>query len=416
MSENQVRFPYFLIFCVWLRYAIMSNQSKSHRHYYFPWREGNRFDILVDGHSFLSEMLDAIQGADKTVLLEMYLIESGSVVDRFIVALQQAAAKGVQIYLLFDDYGAIGLKRRDRRRLQHNNIHIVYYNKLRSYNTLYNLIRVFLLKKKHDLYRNHRKLLLVDGEVAFVGGTGLVDEFDPPRNPDRRWRETMVRIKGPVVADWQQLFTETWNKNTEQPLNLPAAKQAVLPEMQRGRVTMNDIERYSEVTHSLVRHISRARHRVWFATAYFVPTWRIRRSLKHAAKSGVDVRLLLPGPITDHPAVRHISHRLYGKLLKNGIRIFEYQPRFFHAKCVLCDHWVAIGSSNFDRWNLRWNLEANQEIQDELLAKDVAVIFTEDFAHSVEYTYEKWYQTSWYKRFLQWFWKKVEIFSQKIGR
>ena len=394
----------------------MSNQSRSSRHFYFPWREGNRFDILVDGVSFLAEMLDAIHSADKNILLEMYLIESGSVVDRFIVALQQAAAKGVQIYLLLDDYGAIGLKRRDRRRLQHNNIHIVYYNKLRSYSTLYNLVRVFLFKKKHDLYRNHRKLLLVDGETAFVGGTGLVDEFDPPRRPDRRWRETMVRIKGPVVADWQQLFTETWNKNTAQLLNLPAADQAVQPEMQRGRVTMNDIERYSEVTLSLVRQIYRARHRVWFATAYFVPTWRIRRSLKHAAKSGVDVRLLLPGPITDHPAVRHISHRLYGRLLKNGIRIFEYQPRFFHAKCVLCDDWVAIGSSNFDRWNLRWNLEANQEIQNEILAKEAAEMFIEDFAHSVEYTYEKWYQASWYKRFLQWFWKKVEILSQKIGR
>ena len=394
----------------------MSNQSRSSRHFYFPWREGNHFDILVDGASFLSEMLDAIHSADKTILLEMYLIETGSVVDRFIAALQQAAAKGVQIYLLLDDYGAIGLKRRDRRRLQHNNIHIVYYNKLRSYNTLYNLVRVFLFKKKHELYRNHRKLLLVDGETAFVGGTGLVDEFDPPRHPDRRWRETMVRIKGPVVADWQQLFIETWNKNTEQSLDLPAAKQTVQPEMQRGRVTTNDIERYSEVMHSLVRQIYRARHRVWFATAYFVPTWRIRRSLKHAAKSGVDVRLLLPGPITDHPAVRHISHRLYGRLLKNGIRIFEYQPRFFHAKCVLCDHWVAIGSSNFDRWNLRWNLEANQEIQDEVLAREVAEMFTEDFAHSVEYSYEQWYQASCYKRFLQWFWKKVEILSQKIGR
>jgi phosphatidylserine/phosphatidylglycerophosphate/cardiolipin synthase-like enzyme len=394
----------------------MNNPTKVSRHFYFPWREGNRFDILVDGSSFLPEMLDTIKAAQQHILLEMYLIESGSVVDRFIIMLQQAAQRGVQVHLLLDDYGAIGLKRHDRRRLEHKNIHTVYYNKLQSYNTLYNLVRVFLLKKKHDLYRNHRKLLLVDGEVAFVGGTGLVDAFDPPRHPEQRWRETMVRIRGPVVADWQQLFKETWNKNTEQPLALPPASPTLQAEAQPGRVTVNDIERYSEVTLSLIQHIYRTRRRVWFATAYFVPTWRIRRSLKHAAKSGVDVRLLLPGPITDHPAVRHISHRLYGRLLKNGIRIFEYQPRFFHAKCVLCDDWVAIGSSNFDRWNLRWNLEANQEIVDEVLAKQVEAVFVADFANSVEYTYEKWYRTSWYKRCLQWFWKKVEIFSQKIGR
>jgi phosphatidylserine/phosphatidylglycerophosphate/cardiolipin synthase-like enzyme len=287
---------------------------------------------------------------------------------------------------------------------------------LHTHNTFLNLIRVFLLKKKHDLYRNHRKLLLVDGELAFVGGTGLVDEFDLPHHPERSWRETMVRIQGPVVSDWQQLFIATWNKNTKQALILPAAVASAQPDAKRGRVTVNDIERYSEVMYSLVYHVYRARHRVWFATAYFVPTWRIRRSLKRAAKSGLDVRLLLPGPITDHPAVRYVSHRLYGRLLKNGIRIFEYQPRFFHAKSVLCDDWVAIGSSNFDRWNLRWNLEANQEIQDAVLAKQVAAMFENDFSNSVEYTYEQWYQTSWYKRLLQWFWKKVEIFSQKIGR
>ena len=164
------------------------------------------------------------------------------------------------------------------------------------------------------------------------------------------------------------------------------------------------------------RHITHARHRVWFATAYFVPRWRIRRALKRAAKSGIDVRLLLPGPITDHPAVRYISHRLYGRLMKNGVRIFEYQPRFFHAKSVLCDDWVAIGSSNFDRWNLRWNLEANQEIIDEVVARQAKEMFEQDFSNSVEYSYEQWYRRSWFKRLLQWFWKQVEILSQKIGR
>ena len=155
---------------------------------------------------------------------------------------------------------------------------------------------------------------------------------------------------------------------------------------------------------------------MWFATAYFVPRWRIRRALKRAAKSGIDVRLLLPGPITDHPAVRYISHRLYGQLMKNGVRIFEYQPRFFHAKSVLCDDWVAIGSSNFDRWNLRWNLEANQEINDEVLARQVKEMFEQDFSNSLEFSYEQWRQRKWFKRLQQWLWKQVEIFSQKIGR
>lgn len=394
----------------------MKALSKTSRRFHFPWREGNRFDILVDGSNFLPRMLDAINSACETILLEMYLIESGSVVDRFITALLDAAERDVQAYLLLDDYGAIGLKQRERERLVHKNIHIAYYNRLRSHSTLYNLYRIFLLRQEHSLYRNHRKLLLIDGQTAFVGGTGLVDEFDPPGHPEMQWRETMVSIQGPVVADWQQLFTTSWNKSTQQTLSLPQPQPVEHTEAQRGRITVNDIERYSEVLLSLTRHIAHARVRVWLATAYFVPRWRIRRALKRAAKSGVDVRLLLPGPITDHPGVRYISHRLYGRLMKNGVRIFEYQPRFMHAKSVLCDDWVAIGSSNFDRWNLRWNLEANQEIKDEVLAAQVKEMFEHDFSNSVEYSYEQWYRRSWFKRLLQWFWKQVEILSQKIGR
>jgi len=394
----------------------MSGLSNKSPRFHFPWREGNRFDILADGSNFLPRMLDAINSARQTVLLEMYLIESGTVVDRFIAALVNAAERGVQAYLLLDDYGAIGLRQSDRDRLIHKNISIVYYNKLHSHSTLYNLYRIFLLHKEHSLYRNHRKLLLVDGKTAFVGGTGLVDEFDPPGHPEMQWRETMVRIQGPVVADWQQLFTSSWNKSTAQTLNLPAVAPVEHADAQRGRITVNDIEPFSEVLLSLTWQISHARQRVWFATAYFVPGWRIRRKLKRAAKSGVDVRLLLPGSITDHPGVRYISHRLYGRLMRNGVRIFEYQPRFFHAKSVLCDDWVTIGSSNFDRWNLRWNLEANQEMKDETLAVQVKEMFEQDFASSVEYAYEQWRQTSLYKRMLQWFWKKVELLSQRIGR
>ena len=394
----------------------MNGLSNTSRRFHFPWREGNRFEILVDGSNFLPSMLDAIHSARETILLEMYLIESGAVVDRFIAALLDAAERNVQAYLLLDDYGAIGLKQRDRERLEHRNIHIAYYNRLHSHSTLQNLYRIFLLRQEHVLYRNHRKLLLLDGQTAYVGGTGLVDEFDPPGHPEMQWRETMIRIQGPVVADWQQLFTTTWNQSSAQALSLPDAIPVEHADAQRGRITVNDIERYSEVMLSLTRHITHARHRVWFATAYFLPRWRIRRALKRAAKSGVDVRLLLPGPITDHPAVRYISHRLYGRLMKNGVRIFEYQPRFFHAKSVLCDDWVAIGSSNFDRWNLRWNLEANQEIIDEVVARQAKEMFEQDFSNSVEYSYEQWYRRSWFKRLLQWFWKQVEILSQKIGR
>jgi len=386
----------------------------SHQRYKFPWRQGNHFECLVDSTAFFPRMLDAIDLARQYILLEMYLVASGAVAGRFINALLQAAERGVRIYLLLDDYGARQLGPRDREQLAHRNIQIVYYNPLPSYITLYNLYRIVWQRITHSLYRNHRKLLLIDGTVAFAGGAGITDEVDAPRNPAMRWRETMIEINGPVLGDWQQLFTESWNKYAEPALTLPMVTPATFSNGQTGRVAVNEARRMTGIQRSLLSHLKTAKHRIWFATAYFIPSWSIRRKLRRAARAGVDVRLLLPGPITDHPGARYASHRYYGKLLKNGVRIYEYTPRFFHAKTVLCDEWVTIGSCNFDRWNLRWNLEANQEIDDPNMAATIAARFLNDFTHSLEYTASEWEQRGWRLRLLGWFWRHVERLSLKI--
>lgn len=383
---------------------------------HFTWRQGNRFELLVDAARFLPQMISAIETAQHYLLLEMYLIESGSVANRVIKALRQAADHGVKAYLLFDDYGAIGLKQADRDKLLHQNIYITYYNALHSHSTIYNLYRIFLRHSAHGLHRDHRKLLLVDGNVAFVGGTGLTDEFDPPQQSAKQWRETMVVIRGPVLQDWQQLFLQNWTDSAGREIEVPRASSVEFPHGQLGRVTVNQARHRSEILQSFKKQIHSAKKRVWFATAYLVPPRRLRKMLKRAARRGLDVRLLVPGPVTDHPGVRFASHRYYGRLLRNGVRIFEYQPRFFHAKTVLCDGWVAIGSSNFDHWNLRWNLEAAQEIIDEGFAAKVAMMFNADFANSAEINYRDWMQRNWLMRLRPWFWRLVERFSHTIGR
>lgn len=385
-----------------------------HRSYRFPWRPGNHFECLVDSTVFFPRMLDAIGSAQQYILLEMYLVASGRVADRFIHALLSAAERGIQVYLLLDDFGSHQLNKHDREQLAQPNIHIVFYNPLTSHSTLYNLYRIFWQHIHHSLYRNHRKLLLVDGQIAYAGGTGITDEVDSPQAPEKRWRETMVEISGPVLEDWQQLFTESWNKYAEKVLELPATTSHLIEPGQAGRVTVNEARRRMGIQRTLLKHLMGARQRVWFATAYFIPSWSIRRKLKHAARNGVDVRLLLPGPITDHPGARYASRRYYGRLLKSGIRIYEYTPRFFHAKTVLCDDWVSIGSCNYDRWNLQWNLEANQGIDDVNMATTIAAMFTDDFANSQEYSVEEWEQRNGWQRVLEWFWRRVELLTMSI--
>jgi phosphatidylserine/phosphatidylglycerophosphate/cardiolipin synthase-like enzyme len=372
--------------------------------YRFPWREGNRAALLIDGPQFLPAMYAAVARARRYILLELYLFESGNVADRFIEAFADAARRGVEVNLLLDDFGARALRRADRERLLRAGVTLVLYNPLR-YGRLF-----------ANLARDHRKLLLVDGEVAFVGGAGLTDEFDPPAQPERRWRETIVRIEGPVLADWQRLFADVWNRQDAKTLALPDPPPSTLADGMRGRVTVARGPGSQEIQRDAIKRIRAAGRRVWIMTAYFVPSWRFKRALKHAAARGVDVRLLLPGPISDHPGVRHAGRRFYARLLAAGVRIFEYQPRFLHAKAILCDDWASIGSSNLDRWALRWNLEANQEIEDPRFAAQVQAMFTADFREAIECQYAHWLSRPWLARARERFWGRVDLFLHRLGR
>jgi phosphatidylserine/phosphatidylglycerophosphate/cardiolipin synthase-like enzyme len=369
----------------------------------FPWRDGNRFELLIDGRRFFPRMLEAIAAAQRHVLLEMYLVESGAVTTRFIDALVAAARRGVGVKLLLDDYGVRALRRDDRRRLRDGGVELAFYNPLQGTKLLGNI------------FRDHRKLLLVDDRVAFVGGAGITDEFDPPADPATVWRETMVEIRGPVLADWQALFLEVWNRHAREPATLLlSSPQPAGPS--RGRVTFTRGLLAQEIKHSLFARLRAAHARVWLATAYFFPPWKVRRLLRAAARRGADVRLLLPGPVTDHPAARHAGRHLYHGLLRHGVRIFEYQPRFMHQKVVLCDHWATIGSTNLDRWNLRWNLEANQEIADPAFAHAVQAMLEDDFRDAVEYRFEEWQRRPWYARAAEYAWGVVAMWAERLSR
>ncbi len=369
----------------------------------FPWREGNRVTLLIDGGQFFPAMLAAVAQSRNTVLMEMYLLESGRVMDRFIEAFIGAAERGVRVSLLLDAFGCRGLSKTDRERLVHPNIVTVYYNPL-SYGEF-----------RRNLFRDHRKLLVIDGEVAFIGGAGLTDSFDI-LNGRASWRETMLQIQGACVHDWVQLFARTWRQVSSVPISLPACVMQQFEDGIPGRVACSRGHHMQEIKRSLIKRVRSAEREIWIATAYFVPSIKIRRALGRAAQRGVDVRLLLPGEFTDHPAVRHAGRRFYYSLLRAGVRVFEYQPRFTHAKVMICDAWVSIGSSNIDRWNLRWNLEANQELEDQAFAHRVREMFETDFAQCVEHTLENWRCRPWHRRLLEWFWGRIDVLLDRFSR
>lgn len=349
----------------------------------FPWRYGNRFRLLIDGTQFLESMVQAIEAAEQSVLLEMYLVESGAVADRFIVALVEAARRGARVTALLDAFGSLGLRHKDRRRLTGAGVEMRFHNTLGW------------SKRLGNFKRNHRKLLLVDGRVAFVGGMGLTDDFDGRATGRAAWRETVVEIEGPVVSDWTSLFLRTWSRRG--PCDVPASPAATALERDggaAGRVASSEGWHRAELAASVVGRIETARRRIWITSPYFITSHRFRKALRRAVRRGVDVRLLGSGPLTDHPAVRHAARRFFAKFLRNGVRIFEYQPRVLHAKMVMCDDWVSIGSSNLDRWGFKWNLEANQEIEHRPFANRAAAVFEDDCRESLELDRKEWFRRS----------------------
>jgi cardiolipin synthase len=378
----------------------MASQALPKSSALYPWRDDTRCKLLVDPDAFLPAMLEPIRMARHYILLEMYLVESGKVTTQLIDALLEAADRNITIRIIFDDFGTRQLNSADRAKLTHPAIEIVYYHP-------FSLIRLHL-----NLIRDHRKLLVVDGLAGFTGGVGFSDGI-PTINGDRSaWHDIVVRFKGEVVGDWQNLFTRQWQHITHIELALPTSRSEAGGSC-HTRLVSSQPARLNPIYGHLRQRAALAKQRLWIATAYFLPSWRLRRVIRQAAERGVDVRLLLPGPITDNPAVRYASQRFYLGLLKAGIRIYEYQPTFMHAKSTLIDDWASVGSSNFDRWSMARNLEANLEISDQEFAIQLEQMFQRDFLNSTEITLDAWKKRPTGQRWREKIWGAIESWLDK---
>ena len=365
---------------------VMAMHSPIAAKYQFPIRGGNQFKLLVDGDVFFQAMLAAIDTAQTFILLEQYLVSSGKITDRFISQLCRAAQRDVAVYVLLDGFGSSGLTLADQMRLTDNGVSVCLYNPVR--------FKHFF----HNLFRNHRKSLIIDGHSAYIGGAGLADDFSNEVVGPLAWHDVMLEIQGKVVQDWCELFSRAWDRHAASPINLPSAAMPAITGQQRGRALSSGPLIRQEINRALIKHLRRSRQRVWITSPYFVAPRKIRRLLHQLARRGLDVRLLLPGRFSDHPWISFAARRHYMRLLRNGVRIFEYQPRFIHAKIELCDDWVSIGSSNLDRWNLFWNLDANQAVYNADFARQVEALFCRDFAESEEISLQNWQRRPWLTR------------------
>jgi cardiolipin synthase len=351
--------------------------------------EGNRVEVLKNGVRFFPAMLSAIRAAKKTINCEFYIYWDGKIGRMFAEALAERSRAGVKINVILDAVGSAQMSGDLTEFLERNGVSVEWYHPLRWYT---------LSRVNH---RTHRKLLVVDGEVGFCGGMGIADEWQGDADTKDHWRETVVRIEGPVVTQMQFAFLDNWVKSRGELLT----GLDYFPKLEKrgdctAQVVKSSPSEGSSTTKLLyIISIVAAKKSIYINSAYFVPDKDTTRAMESAVRRGVDVRVVVPGEFTDVPVVRHAGRFYYSQMLRRGIRIFEYQATMMHAKTMVVDGiWTTIGSSNFDDRSFRLNDEVNVNIYDEGIAAQMEQMFFEDLARSEEITRRRFLKRPWVDR------------------
>ncbi len=341
-----------------------------------PVTTGNAFQVLPGGPAWFRALRAAIRTARREVLLESFIWDDDRTGRLFLADVAAAARRGVRVRIVVDGIGSLGLGARALRPLMRAGGGAGVFNPVGWIPRLGRLTR-----------RNHRKLAVIDGRTAFIGGFGFRDAWAKPAPVG--WWDVGVRVRGPVAAQFRTVIAGDWAACGGPALPAPPAT-AGRAGREALRLLPSAILR-NHLLHQLRRELQTARERVWVCTTYFIPTLPMRHALRTAARRGADVRLLLPTPRRESFVFRFAGRRHYGSLLRAGVRIFEYQPSFLHAKYAVADgHWALIGSSNLDTWSGRYNLEADLEASSPGAVRALAARFLADQREAHEVTRDRW--------------------------
>lgn len=357
-----------------------------------PLVGGNLVTTLNNGDEIFPAMLDAIRNAKKTITFETYIYWAGKVGQDFANVLTERAHAGVKVHVLLDWIGSNNMNARLIEQLKIAGVEVERYRPLRWYS----------LSKMNS--RTHRKILVVDGEIGFIGGVGIGDEWSGSAQDPDHWREMHYQVEGPVVAHLQAAFTDNWLKTVPSVLN----SGDYFPELADKGESVAQVFKSSprgggdSARLMFLLSLAAARERILIANSYFVPDDRTSQELIAASDRGVRVEVIVPGEIIDTQITRRASRSQWGPLLEAGIAIYEYQPTMFHCKVmVIDDRWVSVGSANFDNRSFRLNDEANLNVLDKKFAAEQAAIFERDKLDSRQVTLDQWQNRPWYEKLIE---------------
>jgi len=361
-----------------------------------PLTTGNRVRLLEDGPATYQAMFAAINAARDHINLETYIFEDDEVGRKFADVLLAKQAAGVQVHLIYDSVGSIKTPREFFERLRQGGVRVLEFNP----------VNPLTAKKGWQINnRDHRKLLVADGRIAFVGGINISDVYSSgssatrSQGPDRKrtnWRDTHVSIEGPAVAEFQKLFIETWERGKGDAMparNYFPPLKRVGKDIVRAVGSVAD-EASSPIYATFVSAVDSAQEHVHITVAYFIPDPQSLEVLKDAAQRGVDVKIILPSH-TDFWAVFHAGRSYYDEMLRAGVKIYERRGALLHSKSVLVDGvWSTVGSSNWDPRSFLHNNELNAVVLGREFARDMRAMFDKDLANSDRIVLEQWRRRS----------------------
>lgn len=353
--------------------------------------DGNSAQLFHNGDQIFGAYLSDIDAATISVNLESFLFADDPAGRTIADALIRAAGRGVQVRLLVDDWGQTLGELAEK--MEAAGVHVAKYRPLHFY-TL-----------KRPGIRTHRKLLIVDGLVGYTGGLGIDERWLGDARNENEWRETQVRVTGPVVAQLQAVFAENWTFTTAEIL---AGDEFYPPLHSTGTVTAHAISSSNGDASSIPKlmyylAIQSARRYIHIQNSYFIPDEQVRKALVAAVKRGVNVEVMVPGKHNDLPPLRQASRFHYGELLDGGVHIFEYDPTMIHNKTLVVDDMFAtIGSINFDARSMQINAEESLSFWDRDFAMEMEAMFQTDKQRCHEVTYEAWHDRGARKRAKEW--------------
>ncbi len=358
----------------------------------------NRVDILLNGEETFPALLDAIRSAHHTITFEAYIFHEGKIADQLVGAFVERCKAGVRVAILLDAHGSDGLPER-------------YIQDLRDAGCIlvpdFRPLSLWSLERTNK--RNHRRIMVIDGLVGFTGGYGVDDTWSGNGRTEGRWRETNVRLQGPIVQSLQEAFVEHWREATSVLLGgkdyfpYPPVTVKDVPVLAQV-VRSSPLQGNDAMYRAFLQAISSARTSILISTPYLLPGEQLTEALLDAVRRGVRVRVLIPSVVKSSGVefVTQASQReAFGALLEGGVQLHEYSPALLHTKMMIIDGtWATVGSTNLDNRSMAMNDELNVMFYDRTIAKRLEEIFAADVAYSHKVSREQLENQEWLHRAL----------------